>query len=140
MTRHLRTLACVAALLGVPSPLQAQQVRFDDVIRYLRNPDTKVRLASVQLLHEPRYPEAIGPIAPLINDPMDQIQLEAIAAELSFFVVHDVPTKKRLGFVVEVRNPGQAAPAFEMGPLAVEPRFAPPEVIDALLKAVDDDN
>lgn len=140
MTRHLRILPCAAALLCIPVLLSAQQVRFDDVIRNLRNPDPKVRLASVQLLHESRYPEAIGPIAPLINDPIDQIQLEAIAAELSFFVVHDVPTKKRVGFVVEVRNPGQAAVAFEMGPLAVEPRVAPPDVIDALLKAVDDDN
>ena len=124
----------------LPSTLVAQQVRFDDVIRNLRNPDPKVRLASVQLLRESRYPEAIGPIAPLINDPMDQIQLEAIWAELSFFLARDVPSKKRLGYVVEVRNPGQAAAAFEMGPLAREPRSAPAEVIDALLKAVDDDN
>ena len=140
MTRHLRSLAWVLALLCTPSALLAQQVRFDDVIRNLRNPDPKVRLASVQLLHESKYPEAIGPIAPLVNDPIDQIQLEAIWAELSFFVTHDVPSKKRLGGVVEVRNPGQAAAAFEMGSLALESRTAPPELIDALLKAVDDDN
>lgn len=140
MTRYLRSLAWAMALLCTPSVVLAQQVRFDDVIRNLRNPDPKVRLASVKLLHESRYPEAIGPIAPLINDPIDQIQLEAIWAELSFFVTHDVQAKKRLGGVVEVRNPGQAAAAFEMGPLAVERRAAPPEVIDALLKAVDDEN
>lgn len=140
MTRHLRSLAWVLALLCIPSAPLAQQVRFDDVIRNLRNPDPKVRLGSVQLLHESKYPEAIGPIAPLVNDPIDQIQLEAIWAELSFFVTHDVPSKKRLGGVVEVRNPGQAAAAFEMGSLALESRTAPPELIDALLKAVDDDN
>lgn len=140
MTRHLRSLTWALVLLCIPSPLPAQQARFDDVIRNLRNPDPKVRLASVQLLHESRYPEAIGPIAPLINDPMDQIQLEAIWAELSFFLAREVQSKKRLGFVVEVRNPGQAAAAFEMGPLALETRSAPPELIDALLKAVDDDN
>ena len=140
MTRRLQLLVWVLALLCIPSTLPAQQARFDDVIRNLRNPDPKVRLASVQLLHESKYPEAIGPIAPLINDPIDQIQLEAIWAELSFFVTHDVPAKKRLGGVVEVRNPGQAAAAFEMGSLALEARTAPPEVIDALLKAVDDEN
>jgi HEAT repeat protein len=127
-------------LLCAPAVLLAQQARFDDVIRNLRNPDPKVRLASVQLLHESRYPEAIGPIAPLVNDPIDQIQLEAISAELSFFLAQDVPVKKRVGYVVEVRNPARAAAAFEMGPLAVEPRLAPPELIDALLKAVDDEN
>ncbi len=110
------------------------------MIRNLRNPDPKVRLASVQLLRESKYPEAIGPLAPLVNDPVDQIQLEAIATELSFFLTQDVPAKKRLGYVVEVRNPAHAAAAFEMGTLAVEPRAAPPELIDVLLKAVDDDN
>ena len=138
--RCSRSRVGCARCLCIPSTLVAQQVRFDDVIRNLRNPDPKVRLASVQLLHESRYPEAIGPIAPLVNDPMDQIQLEAIWAELSFFLAHEVQSKKRVGFVVEVRNPGQAAAAFEMGPLALEPRSAPPELIDALLKAIDDDN
>ena len=120
--------------------LLAQQVRFDDVIRNLRNPDPKVRLASVQLLHESKYPEAIGPLAPLVNDPVDQIQLEAIATELSFFLTQDVPTKKWLGYVVEVRNPARAAAAFDLGTLALEPRVAPPELVDALLKAIDDEN
>jgi len=122
------------------SILLAQQARFDDVIRNLRNPDPKIRLASVQLLRESKYPEAIAPLAPLVNDPIDQIQLEAIAAELSFFLTQDVPSKKRLGYVVEVRNPARAAAAFEMGTLAVEPRVAPPELVDALLKAIDDED
>jgi HEAT repeat protein len=132
--------ALAAALVCAAATAQAQQVRFDDVIRNLRNPDPKVRLASVQLLRESKYPEAIGPLAPLVNDPVDQIQLEAIATELSFFLTQDVPAKKRLGYVVEVRNPAHAAAAFEMGPLVVEPRVAPPELLDVLLQAVDDDN
>ena len=139
MIRNLTRLTCVAAFV-CGSIVLAQQVRFDDVIRNLRNPDPKLRLASVQLLRESKYPEAIGPLTPLVNDPIDQIQLEAIATELSFFLTQDVPSKKRLGYVVEVRNPAHAAAAFEMGPLAVEPRIAPPELLDALLKAVDDDN
>jgi HEAT repeat protein len=140
MIRRVKACVWAAALLCAPSILLAQQARFDDVIRNLRNPDPKVRLAAVQLLHESRYPEAIDPIAPLVNDPIDQIQLEAIGAELSFFLVDDVPSKKRLGFVVEVRNPARAQPAFELGPLAVEPRVASTDLLDALLKAVDDDN
>lgn len=139
MTRTLTRLAIVAFACA-PSLLLAQQVRFDDVIRNLRNPDPKVRLASVQLLRESKYPEAIGPLAPLVTDPVDQIQLETIAAELSFFLTQDVPSKKRLGGVVEVRNPAHAAIAFEMGPLALEARVAPPDLVDALLKAVDDEN
>ena len=140
MTRHARIFACAAALLCSPPAVFAQQARFDDVIRNLRNPDPRVRLAAVQLLRESKYPEAIGPMAALVTDPLDQIQLEAIGAELSFFLVEDVPSKKRLGYVVEVRNPGRAAAAFDMGPLAVWPRPVPPELVDGLLKAVDDEN
>jgi HEAT repeat protein len=132
--------AFIAVFVCGSSMVLAQQLRFDDVIRNLRNPDPKTRLASVQLLRESKYPEAIVPLAPLVNDPIEQIQLEAIGAELSFFLTQDVPAKKRLGYVVEVRNPARAAGAFEMGPLAVEPQVAPPELVDALLKAIDDED
>ncbi len=138
--RYLRFGLCAAVLFCCAWPAAGQQARFDDVIRNLRNPDPKVRLAAVQLLRESQYPEAIGPIAALVNDPVDQIQLEAIGAELSFFLVEDVPVKKRVAFLVEVRNPGRAPVAFEMGPLAVWPRAVPPELIENLLKAVDDEN
>ena len=136
----LRAAVTAALVCAAATASFAQQVRFDDVIRNLRNPDPKVRLASVQLLRESKYPEAIEPLASLVNDPLDQIQLEAIATELSFFLTQDVPSKKRLGYVVEVRNPAHAQAAFDMGTLALESRLAPPDLVDALLKAVDDDN
>ncbi len=78
-------------------------------------------------------------MAALIGDPLDPIQLEAIAAELSFFLVEDVPEKRRRALIIEVRNRGGAQAAFFQGPLAVWPRPVPPEVILALLKAVDDE-
>ena len=73
-----------AACLGVLSaPPIVAQPRFDDVVRSLRKPDPNVRIRAVRLLREARYPEAIVPMAPLVNDPIDAIQLEAIAAELA---------------------------------------------------------
>src|SRR5687767_8809476 len=132
-------LAAFGFAAASPRPGE-QPARFDDVVRNLRNPDPKTRLTAVRLLREARYPEAIVPVAALVNDPVDQIQLEAIATELSFFLVQDLPERRRLGFVVEVRNRGVAPEAFESGPLAVWPRPAPPELIAALLKAVDDEN
>jgi len=127
----------VAGAVAVPS---AQQVRFDDVVRNLRNPDPKERAAAVRLLRDAKYPEAVGPMAPLVLDPLDDIQLEAIAAELGFFIDQDVRTKKMIGFVVEQRRSGIAAGAFDLGPLAVWPRPVPPELVSALLQAIDDDN
>ena len=133
-------ILAVALLLAAVAPVAAQPARFEDVVRNLRNPDPKARLGAVRLLREARYPEAIVPLAALVNDPLDPIQLEAIATELSFFLVGDLPGRRRLGFVVEVRNRGAAAEAFEQGPLAVWPRPVPPELTIALLKAVDDEN
>ena len=141
MRRTMTLMSCAlctaALLLGTAS---AQPLRFDDVVRNLRNPDAKVRLSAVRVLHEAKYPEAIVPLAALINDPVNEVQLEAIAAELAFFLVEEVPAKKRVGFVVEVRTPGRAPTAFALGPLAVWPREVPAEVITELLRAVDDDN
>ena len=54
MSGHLKALASIAVLACAPAVLLAQQQRFDDVIRNLRHPDPKVRLAAVQLLHESR--------------------------------------------------------------------------------------
>ena len=135
-SRALLTLA-VAGAVAVPS---AQQVRFDDVVRNLRNPDPKQRAAAVRLLRDAKYPEAVAPMAPLVLDPLDDIQLEAIAAELGFFIDQDVRTKKMIGFVVEQRRSGIAASAFDLSPLVVWPRPVPPELVTSLLQAVDDDN
>ncbi|HVL70120.1 MAG TPA: HEAT repeat domain-containing protein [Vicinamibacterales bacterium] len=127
---------CVATVAG----LAAQQMRFDDVVRNLRNPDPKARMAALQMLRESGHVEAIGPIAPLVNDPVDAIQLAAIEAELSFYLVEDLSARKRVAFIVEVRNSGKAETAFASGPLAVWPRPVPPELLTNLLKAVDDEN
>ena len=101
----------------------AQQLRFDDVVRNLRNPDPKARLSARAAAARAKYPEAVAPIAPLVTDPIDEIQLEAIAAELSFFLDRGrAGTEAMVGFVVEGATRRMAAPAFELGPLAVWPR------------------
>lgn len=131
----LAAAACLAAI-GV----SAQQLRFDDVVRNLRNPDPKARLESVQLLRDAKYPEAIAPMAPLVLDPVDDIQLEAIAAEVSFFIDQDIKARRMVGFVLEKRNPLVASTAFDLGPLALTPRKCPPELVTSLLQAIDDGN
>ncbi len=136
--KHYILAAALALACG--APLHAQQIRFDDVIRNLRNPDPNIRMDALRLLREARHPEAIVPIAALIADPVDQIQLEAIATELSFFLTDDVSPRKRVAFVFEKRSAGQGAAAFEAGSLAVLLRPVPPELIRGLLQAADDEN
>jgi len=141
MRKPVRLTLLVPALISAAVAVSAQQpARFEDVVRNLRNPDQKIRISAVRLLREAGYAEAITPIAALVNDPVNDIQLEAIDAELSFFLVDPVPAKKRVAFVLEVRTEGRAPAAFELGPLGVWPKAVPAEVTDALLQAVDDDN
>ena len=141
MSRLVRLMVFVPALVATAVAALAQQpARFEDVVRNLRNPDQKIRISAVRLLRETGYAEAITPLAAVINDQVNEIQLEAIAAELSFYLVEPVPAKKKVALVVEVRTAGQAPSAFELGPLAVWPKPVPAELVDALLQAVDDDN
>jgi HEAT repeat protein len=136
----MKTTCLALGLLALSSVGGGQQARFDDVVRNLRNPDPKARLNAIRLLRDAKYPESIAPMAPLVLDPVDEVQLDAIAAELSFFLDQDVKSKKMIGFVVEKRKSAIAAAAFDLGPLAVWPRPAAPELVTALLQAVDDEN
>ena len=138
MTRTISLPVCVCLLFC--GSAAAQQARYDDVVRNLRNPDPKVRVSAIRLLRESKYPEAVAPLAALVTDPVDQVQLEAIGAELSYFLVEDIPEKKHVGLFVERRTQAQAAAAFALGPLAVWPRPVPPELVRSLLEAVDDAN
>ena len=135
----MRTFLIAATAVSIAAASSAGQMRFDDVIRNLRNPDPKVRVSAVRMLRDAKYPEAVAPLAPLVLDPIDDIQLEAIAAELSFFLEQDVKSKRMVGFILEKRRSAVAGAAFDLGPLAVWPRPVPPELVTALLKAVDDD-
>jgi HEAT repeat protein len=142
MSRLVRLMVFVPALVATAAvaALAQEPARFEDVVRNLRNPDQKIRISAVRLLRETGYAEAIVPLAAVINDQVNEIQLEAIDAELSYYLVEPVSAKKRVALVVEVRTAGLAPSAFELGPLAVWPKAVPAELVDALLQAVDDDN
>ena len=137
----MKPLVFATALFALAIPASAQQLRFDDVVRNLRNPDPKAREAAIRLLRDAKYPEAVGPMAPLVLDPIDDIQLEAIDAELSFFLPdQDVKSKKMIGHVIEQRKSAIALAAFDLGPLVIWPRSAPAELVTSLLQAIDDEN
>jgi HEAT repeat protein len=141
MRRIARLALLVPVVLSVAVGASARQAaKFEDVVRNLRNPDPKIRISAVRLLREAGYAEAITPIAALVTDPINEIQLEAIDAELAFYLLEPIPTKRRVGFVLEKRVSGSAVAAFEAGPLAVWPKPVPAELVDGLLTAVDDEN
>src|SRR5204862_6609836 len=72
------------ALPARPANLIAQ-VPYDEAIGGLSSKDPKVRLHSATLLKESAYLESAIPLAKLISDPDNAVQLEAIAAEVNIF-------------------------------------------------------
>lgn len=140
MPRYRSLTVLVVMLLAAPVTAVAQPASFADVVRNLRNPDPRERMSALRYLRQAAHVDAAVPVAALVTDPIDEIQLEAIATELSFALIADVPARRRVGLIVEVRSQGAATQAFDRGPLAAWPRRADPAVVDALLAAVDDEN
>jgi HEAT repeat protein len=142
-----RLILCALFLPGLPDlpdlsglPGLSAQVPFERAVADLASRDPGTRLKAVRLLKEAAYLEAAVPLAPLVTDSQDEIQLEAIAAELNIFLAEPVVTKKRVGLVVEKRTPIAAEAAFSAGPLALGPRPVPAEVLTALRAGARDNN
>jgi HEAT repeat protein len=134
----MKTPGTVAALLLLGMNAPAAQVPFEQVAADLTSADAAVRVRAARQLKEAAYPEAAVPLARLVTDPVDEVQIEAIAAELNIFLAEKIVTRKRVGLVIEMRNNIAADRAFSRGPLALGPRPVPDEVLTALVTAAHD--
>jgi HEAT repeat protein len=132
-------LVLVAILLPALQS-EAAQESFEQVIGRLGSSDSGTRLEAVRLLKDAAHAEAAAPLAALVLDPDDRIQVEAIAAELNIFLAEKVVSRRRVALVVEVRNRVTAEGAFDRGPLALGPRAVPPIVLVSLVQATRDEN
>jgi HEAT repeat protein len=92
------------------------------------------------MLKASAYPEAAIPLAKAVTDPRDDIQIEAIQAELNIFLADKIVPKKRVGLIIEVRSKIAAENAFSAGPLALGAAPVPMPVLTALRMAARDDN
>jgi HEAT repeat protein len=110
-------------------------VTFEDTIARLASTDPRERSRAVELLKAAAYPEAAVPLAPLIGDPDDDVQLDAIAAELNIFLAEKVTPRRRVGFIVEIGEQIAAEPIFSAGPSALGPQRVPLQVPAALVAA-----
>ena len=137
-----RVLALVAALTFLDPLLAApaQQPSFEAIVGALRHPDPSVRISAIRQLSEAGYPEAAAPLAAALADPDDRVQFEALDAERSLFMLEPVARRRRVGFVLEVREGSVGERSLLAGPLAVAPRAVPPELLSGLALALRDDN
>jgi HEAT repeat protein len=125
---------------AVAPAADAVQNTFETTVADLSSPDPRVRLRAVQLLKGAGHPEAAVPLARIVNDPDDELQFEAIAAELNIFLAQRITPKKRVGLIVEVRGRISAEPIFSGGPSVLGPTRVPVEVASALAMASRDKN
>lgn len=121
-----------ARALPIDSALVAAQIPFEQAVRDLGSEDSATRLRTVQMLTQAAYPEAAIPLAALITDQQDEIQREAIAAELSIFTADDGIVPRHGRFLVDRRGSASAESIFAAGPLAIGVRSVPIEVLTAL--------
>src|SRR5947208_15089061 len=70
--------------------LPSAQIPFDQAVADLANPDASIRLRTARMLTDAAYPEAAVPLAKAIGDPQDDVQFQAIAAELNIFLVDKI--------------------------------------------------
>ena len=137
----LPALPAQPAVPGLPAlPALAGQVTFEKTVADLSSTDPATRLRAVQMLKGTGYPEAAVALAPLVVDAFDEIQLEAIAAELNIFLADKVTPRRRVGLLVEVRKRIAAEPIFSAGPSAIGPTRVPHAVLTALATASRDPN
>ncbi|MBI3490889.1 MAG: HEAT repeat domain-containing protein [Acidobacteria bacterium] len=110
-----------------------------DVAQDLASTNPSIRLKAARVLREAACYGAALPLAALVADPVDEVQLEAIAGEVAIFLNKNVVARRHVGFVIEVRH-DVASDAFWAGPMASSGRPAPAEVLAALRAAAHDDN
>jgi HEAT repeat protein len=111
----------------VPTVLHAQ-VSFEQTVQELKDPDSRVRLRAVRMLREASYHEGAVPIASVLVDPDDGVQLEAIGAELNIFLTRKIESRRG------------AESAFLAGPFVLGSLPVPVEVLIPLSTAAHDDN
>jgi HEAT repeat protein len=132
-----RTALLTGGWLLLAAAFAAAQSQWQDVIRNLRHPRLETRLDAVERLGRAGYVQAAEPVAALLADPDDRVQLAALDAELAFFAI-DRPAPGRFLGVGNSRSPAQQA--FEAGPVLRAAAPAPPALIDRLIQAMRDDN
>lgn len=138
MRRRVLFAAAILLLsMGAASVPAQTAPEWQDVIRLLRHPDPGTRLDAVERLARAGFLEAAEPVAALLTDPDDRVQVAAVEAELTFFRA-DRPAGG--GLFGRGGSDSAAQAAFEAGPLLRGAAPVPGVVLDQLLLATRDEN
>jgi HEAT repeat protein len=124
MTRPTRSAARSVvglALLGAalvaaaPQPAAAQKLAFEEVVANMKVGDPKVRMDALRLLREAGYLEAAPLVAPLLSDPVPEIQALAIETEVALYLVDEAYTRQYGKTLVKAKGASLPLLAFAQG-------------------------
>lgn len=123
------------AAIGAVAPAGAQQMAFEEVVANLKVGDPRVRMDALRLLRSAGYLEAAPAIAPLLSDPVPDIQALAVETELALFLVDEAYTREYARRIVPGKGATLPLYAFAQGPGATIANPVPAAVIRGLVYA-----
>ncbi|MBI3265024.1 MAG: HEAT repeat domain-containing protein [Acidobacteria bacterium] len=123
---------------GVAVVTAAAQNATEQTASKLTNPDRRIRLEGLRELRDSNPPDAAIRMAALLTDPIDAIQIEAIATEVNLFLAEKPAARRYRAGIVEVRNRSGLEAAFDAGPSATGGQAIPPELVKGLTAAMGD--
>lgn len=124
----------VATLAAAQPPAPAAEPS----VSKLTDPDRRIRIEGMRELRDSNQPDAANRIAALLTDPVDAIQIEAIATEVGLFLAEKPAARRYKAGIVEVRNRSGIEAAFDAGPSATSGQAIPPELVKGLTAAIGD--
>lgn len=125
-------------LMATAGALAAAQTPGDQSVSKLADPDRKVRIEGMRELRDSNQPDAAAKIAVLLTDPVDAVQMEALATEVGLFLAEKPTPRRYKAGIVEVRNRSGIEAAFDAGASATSGQVIPPELITGLTAAMGD--
>jgi HEAT repeat protein len=131
-------LAMMAYGIAVPglAPVRGQDIAYEEVVARLKSPDPKVRIDALVLLAEAGYIDAAVPVAALISDAVADVQAQAIATEVSLFLVDESHTRSIGTRIVKSKDASLPLLAFAQGPGATAANLPQASLITALVGAM----
>ena len=141
MRSAVQVRAAVVALLViiagvVVQPVRGQDVAYEDVVAWLKSKDAKVRIDALGLLARAGYIDAVVPVVPLIDDPVADVQAQAIATAVSLFLADEGYTRAFASPIAKSKDASLPLLAFAQGPGATVANLPQASLMMALAGAM----
>jgi HEAT repeat protein len=139
LARGTRTRRIVGVLLMIavavlidPGPALAQQWSFEEVVANLKVGDPKVRMEALKLLRQAGYLEGATAVAPLLTDPVPEIQQLAIETAVALYLVDEAYVNEYGQAIVRQKGASLPLLAFAVGRVATIANTPPLAVVRGL--------